>query len=319
MGNVLFVSQNPLGRCENLTTVWDSYNSSKDFKQGQEHMEEAEHDGYSAVVCDALPKLIRDKKHCFSINICHAITGNKYYGLDEAGPWVDPIAFAQTDIAIAAGNGAIPIVARQLGIPKDHVVVTGLPRTDRIFGRKKGDGKTFLSDKRSYLYIPTFRNPYLGGWIPKIDWQRIDSILSDDEVIAVKRHYFTMEPLVNGEFEHVKEIDPWDPLNGYLIDCDAVISDYSSSIFDAYLLGKPVVLTLDDKKAYLKDRKMYFDYPDFYCSRSLAVSGHEDELVDILRNTDDLGDVEKNCIDILANACDGHATERVISLIKSVA
>ena len=315
MKKVLFVSQNPLGRCENLTAVWDAYNGRKDFKQGQEHMEDAERDGYSVVVCDALPKRIKGKYRCKSINICHAITGNKYYGLHEKGAWVDPVAFAQTDIATAAGHGAASIVAGQLGIPEEYVAVTGLPRTDKIVGKKKGDGGTFLSQMRSYLYLPTFRNPDLGGWIPKIDWAKLDSMLSDEEVFVVKRHYFTIEPLVDGVYKHIKEVDPADPLGGYLMDCDVVVSDYSSSIFDGYLMNKPAVLTLDDSEAYLKDRGMYFRYPDFYCSRSLAVSGHEDELVDILRNAGGLNDTEKECISFLADACDGNACKKVTALI----
>ena len=221
MSEVLFVSQNPLGRCENLTAVWDMYDGGKSFRHGVDGMRSAEKDGFDAVVCDCLPAFIEGKGRTVSINICHAVTGNKYYGLHEGFDWYDRDAFAQTDIATAASEQSIGIVAGQLGIPESRIAVTGLPRTDICFGTSKGDGGTVLAEKRAYLYIPTFRNPDLGGWLPRIDWAKLDSMLGDDEVIAVKRHYFTEKPLLDKVFGHIVELDPNEPSMQYMVYCIA--------------------------------------------------------------------------------------------------
>ena len=320
MSEVLFVSQNPLGRCENLTAVWDMYGGGKSFRHGVDGMRSAEKDGFDAVVCDCLPAFIEGKGRTVSINICHAVTGNKYYGLHEGFDWYDRDAFAQTDIATAASEQSIGIVAGQLGIPESRIAVTGLPRTDICFGTSKGDGGTVLAEKRAYLYIPTFRNPDLGGWLPRIDWAKLDSMLGDDEVIAVKRHYFTEKPLLDKVLGHIVELDPNEPSMQYMVDCDVLVSDYSSAIFDGYLMGKPSVLTTDDMDDYLRDRPMYYEFPGFYGSRYCIAEGNEERLLDSMRDAAEngMGEADIACMEAVAGACDGHSTERVCELIENV-
>ena len=320
-GKVLFVSQNPLDRAENMRAVWEAYTGDKEFRVGIDSMAGAEHEGFSVVVCDTLSKLIEDKDRCKCIAICHAITGNKHYGMDECGDWVDPEAFAQTDFAISASVDSISIVARQLGIPESRVIPTGIPRTDAYVGAVKGDGNTPLANKLAFLYVPTYRDANKGGWLPRIDFARLDMLLGDDEVFAVKRHYFTHEPLVDGEYEHIIELDPMEPVGQYLIDCDVLLTDYSSIEFDGYLLGKPAVLTTDDTEEYLRDRGMYFDYPEFYSSRWINVEGNEQKMLNMMREAAiyGLSETERTCISTLAGMCDGHATKRVCDLIKEAA
>jgi len=323
MGSVLFVSQTPLGRCENLTAVWEAYDGDKAFRQGQDSMRTAERDGFSVVVCDALPAYIEGKSSVKVVNICHGITGNKFYGLDEGDePWIDRDAFAQTDYAITASVDSIPIVAGQLGIPTERVLPLGIPRTDAYVGARKGDGGTFMANNpRAYLYVPTFRDYVDGGWIPHIDWQKVDRLLGEDEVIVVKRHYFTEKPIVDAACMNVVEILPDLPTGPYIIDCDVVLTDYSSVEFDGYLCGKPSVLTTDDADVFLANRGMYHQYPDFYSSRWLNVERNEEALVMSLRLAAQFGmtKVERDCIRTLAGACDGHSTERVCELIGRLA
>jgi len=316
---VLFVSQLPLGRCENLTAVWDMYDGDKEFALGQRHMRDAERLGYPVVVCDALPDLIEGKDKCKSVVICHGMTGNKVYGLDEQRD-VDKEAFAQTDVATAASEASVPIVAKQLGIPEENVAAIGFPRTDAYFKMRKGDGGTFAAGKKAYLYAPTFRDHTKGGWLPLIDWELVDSMLDDDEVVVLKRHYFTRNPLLGSEFNHVVEVDPSEAITPYLVDCDVLVTDYSSTMTDAYLLGKPCVLVVDDMKEYLRDRGMYYQYPQTYSSRWLVAEGNEEKLVKYLREaaSDGLGPVELGYRAVTAGACDGHSTERVCDLIRSL-
>lgn len=315
MGRTLFVSQNPLERAENLRAVWEAYDGPKDFRHGTDAMRKAERDGYTAIVCDCLPAYIEGKDRCKVVNICHGMTGNKVYGLDEPhSPWANSDAYAQTDYAIAASRASVPIVARQLGIPEDRVVPLGFPRTDAYFAeRSKRPG-------RNYLYAPTYRNPDIGGWLPRIDWAKVDSLLEDDETLTVKRHYFTHEPLVGMELEHVREVKPSEPTTPHLMECDVLITDYSSIMSDAYLCHVPVILTVDDKREYTADRGMYYDYPSAYSSRWLRAEGNEDVLVDMLREAADngMGDVERHYMELTAGACDGHSTERVCELVRGL-
>ena len=48
------------------------------------------------------------------------------------------------------------------------------------------------------------------------------------------------------------------PSAPYIIDCDALATDYSTIMFDGYLLGKPCALYCPDRDEYLRDRGMYW-------------------------------------------------------------
>jgi len=312
--SVLFVSQLPLGRCENLTAVWDAYGGEKEFRLGRESMAAAERDGFAAVVCDCPPVPIEGKARCTSINIGHGLTGGKLYCADEEdNSWFDADAARQIDYAIATSKAGIPIVARQFGIPVDRVLPLGMPRTDAYL-RHRPDPP----DARTYLYAPTFRSGY--GWLPRIDWARLDGLLSDDERIVVKRHYFMREPIVGAELDRVAEAEPDEPTAPHLIGSAAVLTDYSSIMFDAYLLGIPVVLATDDMRAYLPRRGMYYSYPFEYSSRHLRVEGREELLLEDLREAarNGLRAVDLACRELTAGACDGRSAERVCELIRSV-
>ena len=314
-GRVLFVSQNPLERAENLRAVWEAYDGPKEFRHGAVSMATAEREGFSVVVCDCLPGYIEGKDRCKVVNICHGMTGNKVYGLDEPhSPWANPDAYAQTDCAIAASEASAPIVARQLGIPESRVAAIGFPRTDAYFApREPREG-------REYLYAPTYRNPDIGGWLPRIDWRKVDALLGDGERLTVKRHYFTPRRLTCDGLSHVREAEPSEPTAPYLMECDALLTDYSSIMSDAYLCGAPVVLTVDDQREYTADRGMYYDYPSTYSSRWLRAEGNEAALVDMLREAAEngMGDVERHYMELTAGACDGHSTERVCELVRGL-
>ena len=85
-------------------------------------------------------------------------------------------------------------------------------------------------------------------------------------------------------------------------------------MFDAYLLGKPVVL-FEKVKGYVQTRGMYLDYPDQYSSRYCT---NEETLLTMLRCANGLCETEEKCIQLVADACDGHSAVRVCSLIRSL-
>lgn len=316
---VLFTSEHDLERAENLRAIYDAYHHPKQFVRGIRCMKHAEMNRYDAVVCDTLPKPIKYKQHCKCFVIGHGITGDKFYALDERTQ-VDSRAFPQIDFAINASTKTAHIVARQFGIPIERVFNIGMPRTDAYIGKRKGDGHTVMSQyRRAYLYAPTFRGPNDGYRLPYIDWAKLDRLLEDDELIVVKRHYYTEQPIVDGEYANIVEVSNMAASGPYLIDCDVLLTDYSSILFDAYVLGKPSVLAVDDADAYLRTRGMYFDYPSQYSSRWLAVEGNEEKLLEHLRAACITGmrQTERDCLSTVADMCDGHSCERLADLIWS--
>ena len=321
VGKVMFTSDHALERAENLRAVYEAYKLPKEFVRGTGNMATAPKQGYAAVVCDTLPRYMPDKGDCKSIVIGHGIEGGKLYALDEKRGGIDKRAFKQIDAAINASTGTVDIMQRMFGLPARKVAALGMPRSDRYAGKRKGDGKTFLARyKRAYLYVPTYRSQDDGGHLPRIDWEKLDSMLEDDEIVVVKRHYFQRQPIVAGEVDRIAEMLTGEASEPYLIDCDVVMTDYSSILFDGYLLGKPCVLLTDDSGEYLASRGMYLKYPEQYSSRSLAAEGHEEELLAMLREAaaNGMSETEDACRQLTADMCDGHASERVCKLVMSL-
>ena len=317
VGKVMFTSDHDLERAENLRAVYEAYNLPKEFVRDTRNMAFAARRGFAAVVVDTLPRTMHEKGDCKSIVIDHGIIG-KSYALDEPRGGIDTEAFKQIDAALCASTGTVDIVAGMFGLPTEKVHPLGFPRTDKYIGKRKGDGGTFMAKyKRAYLYAPTYRD---FGWLPCIDWAKLDALMDDDEILVAKRHYFQSEPLVTQDVEHIAEVLRTEATTPYLLDCDVVLSDYSGMIADAYVAGKPTVLTVDDMDEYLEKRGMYLDYPKQYGSRTIVAEGHEEELLEMLREAAEngMGEVENAFRDTVADMCDGHAAERVCKLIRGM-
>ena len=244
---VLFTSNRPFLRAENIRAVFEEYEGSKVFMQIDPYKPNPEltSPDFSMRVTDEFIGKSPGK----AVMIGHGIAGGKLYGLDQPYPYHRRRNAKLLTRVITTSEDMIPLVAKQSGVPEAHVLALGMPRTDAYFDKRKGDGGTELAGKRSYLY-----------------------------------------------------------------DCDVVITDFSSIMFDAYLLEKPVVL-FEKRKGYLKTRGMYFDYPGGYSSRYCT---DEHDLPDVLREANDLGRVERECIRKVAGACDGHSSRRVCELIRSL-
>lgn len=317
VGKVMFTSDHDLERAENLRAVYEAYELPKEFVRDTRNMAFAARRGFAAVVCDTLPRTMHDKGDCKSIVIDHGIIG-KTYALDEPRGGIDTDAFEQIDAALCSSTKTVGIVAGMFGIPTDKVHALGFPRTDQYIGKSKGDGGTFMAKyKRAYLYVPTYRD---FGWLPRIDWEKLDALMDDDEILVAKRHYFQSEPLVTQDVEHIAEVLRTEATTPYLLDCDVVMSDYSGMIADAYVAGKPTVLTVDDMDEYLAKRGMYLDYPSQYGSRTIVAEGNEESLLEMLREAAEngMGKVERAFADTVADMCDGHAAERVCKLVMSM-
>lgn len=311
MKPVLFASTKPLERAENIRALYEAFDGPKEHIQvnGCRRHPAIRSGAFSLMVIDEFPTETPGK----CIMIWHAIQGGKYIGLDQPYPYYSPSHAKLMDFIVTSGHGAVEMFARCSGLPEEKILPLGLPRTDAYIGKHKGDGQTVLAEKRSYLYVPTFRTndetPF-----PEIDWKWLDENLQENELLAVKAHTMTGS-FGLGRYRHIIEIPSGEPSAPYLTDCDVVITDYSSIMFDGYLLGKPAVL-FEKRKGYGDTRGMYLDYPLEYCSRYCT---DEKALLYFLRTSYDLRNTERSVLHLVADACDGNATERACRLIHSMA
>ena len=297
---VLFTSVRPLERAENLKAVYDAYDGDKEFvKRTDGKPIPGMHSGkYRLVVTDCTIEESPGKY----LWINHGMGAGKKVGLQHP-----TYPFHRSDLvtnAIASSEQMIPHVARVLGISESQVIPLGMPRTDNYFKLKKKE-----SDRKQYLYVPTFRG--YKDWIP--EFGTISRGLVDGEEFIVKPHMVTKH-LLDKERDHVIERSSDIPSTESLVNADVVITDFSSIMFDAMVLRKPVVLFAKDRFKYMRLRGMYYQYPeeysDYFCDS-------ENELANLIRNARWTPRMEE-LRNFYCGACDGHSVERCIELIKGM-
>ena len=312
MKPVLFASTRPFERAENIHALYDAFDGPKEFIQtnGCRRHGAIRSGKYDLMVIDEFPTETPGK----CIMIWHAIQGGKLIGLDQPYPYYSKWQSSLMNCIVTSGHGAVPMFARCSGLPEEKILPLGLPRTDDYIGRRKGNGGTILATKRSYLYVPTFRTNAETPF-PDIDWQWLDENMNEDELLVLKAHTASGDIGVSPRARHIVEVPSGEPTAPYLIDCDVVITDYSSVMFDGYLLGKPAIL-FEKRKGYTETRGMYLDYPYQYSSRYCT---NEKDLLHLLRTSYGLRSTEERVLHFVADACDGNATERVCDLIRQMA
>lgn len=295
---VLFTSVRPLERAENLRAVYDAYDGPKEFVQRDyNHPIDGMHSGrYRLMVTDGL---VEDSPGKY-IWIGHGMGAGKTIGLQH--PTCPFKGSGLVTYAIASSEEMIPVVAGFCGISEEQVIPLGMPRTDAYFGAQKTE-----TPYKRHLYAPTFR---AGRWDP--DLNMIWRLLPEGHRFIVKPHMVTGNRF-RSVWQNVEVASAWEPSTPYLVDADTVVTDYSSIMFDAMVLRKPVILFATDKDRYLQERGMYYPYPEMY---SRMYCEDEAQLVEYM-TTAEWDDHAEELRSFYAGACDGHSTERMLELIRS--
>ena len=307
--SVLFAGTRPYGRAENISALYDFFTGEKQYLGIYDYNEFLKiNDNYNVLVIDEFPRRFSKK----NIMIWHAIQGGKYIGYNQPNVYINPEIIERIDYIIAAGTNAIPMWTRCTHLPENKILPLGMPRTDVFIGKNKGDGHTLLANKRTYLYVPTFREPSEPSYFV-LDYDWLDHELTDNELFVVKAHMRGGQ-ILSKKYKHIIEISSIEPSTPYLYDCDVVITDYSSIIFDGYLLNKPAII-FEKWKAYASYRGMYLKYPQEYSSRYAT---NEKEMLYLAREASSLTEIERNCIIKVADMCDGHSCERICNLISNL-
>ncbi|MFF3540287.1 CDP-glycerol glycerophosphotransferase family protein [Streptomyces platensis] len=202
----------------------------------------------------------------------------------------------------------------------------GYPRNDVFFrtgAREILDIRERLGiapGSTAVLYAPTVRD-YQVGYVPQLDLEKITRELGPDIVLLVRTHYFY------GQNPHLQKLQE----EGALIDvsrhpsveelclaADALITDYSSIMFDYAGLDRPIINYADDWETYVRSRGVTFDLLSGKPGDTPGiVATSEDELIEAFRsgrwNGTEAGELRAA---FRARFCmwdDGHAAERVVN------
>lgn len=170
---------------------------------------------------------------------------------------------------IISGCGYFSDIVKNSFWYKGEVLECGTPRLDGIFSvseEKKAEIKKAAglpSDKKVMLYVPTFRAD-MSTDCYKIDFsvvlEQMKNTTGEDWVFAVRMHPNVADKADFIEYnDSIINVTSYPDLYELLPASDAVVSDYSSVMFEAGMINKPVFLFATDVEEYKKDRELYFD------------------------------------------------------------
>ncbi|MFJ7159711.1 CDP-glycerol glycerophosphotransferase family protein, partial [Streptomyces sp. NPDC101118] len=156
-------------------------------------------------------------------------------------------------------------VLLRTGYPRNDALVRAKEREDATGTRERGPLAEQLgipADKQVLLYAPTFRQRGNGSKAFELpfDVEEFAERFGDRYVLLVRSHYLnhvTLPPSVRGKVVDVSSSVP--DVTPVLELADALITDYSSIMFDYALLDRPVFLFAYDYEEYVEERGAYWD------------------------------------------------------------
>lgn len=197
---------------------------------------------------------------------------------------------AMTDV-IVSGSGFMSGLYRNSFWYDGEVAELGTPRNDIFFGdacaaleKKVRSALKLPSDRRLALYAPTFRaDQNLDCYA--LDAQRLLSACENrfggEWTVLIRLH-----PNIAGKSaglfpydgERIVDATAYPDMQELLAGADLLLTDYSSSMFDYALTGKPCIQFALDVEAYTRERNFYFPLTElpFLMARS---NGELEELI----------------------------------------
>jgi CDP-glycerol glycerophosphotransferase len=174
---------------------------------------------------------------------------------------------ARWDYSVSANQHSTETWQRAYPVPFTSLDY-GYPRNDVFYRATAADVLRVRerlgipSGRKAVLYCPTHRD-YEAEWVPRLDLERLAGCLGDDFVLLVRGHYFYDRGLSPLEELHrrgvIIDVSSYDSVEELCLASDALITDYSSVMFDYANLDRPIVIFADDWETYSATRGVYFD------------------------------------------------------------
>ncbi|TXJ79962.1 CDP-glycerol glycerophosphotransferase family protein [Streptomyces lavendulae] len=198
------------------------------------------------------------------------------------------------------------------GYPRNDVFYTSGAEAVRAARARLG----IAPGKTAILYAPTHRD-YEAGFTPRLDLAELADRLGEDTVLLVRAHYFyggATSPLTGlRRSGRLIDVSSYDPVEELCLAADALVTDYSSIMFDYANLDRPIVVYADDWETYRTTRGVYFDLMTDHPGQ---VARTQEELTEIFRSgawRDETAAKARTAF--RRRFCeydDGHAAERVV-------
>jgi CDP-glycerol glycerophosphotransferase len=174
------------------------------------------------------------------------------------------------DCFLVRSRHDVDTLARGMGIDPGKLLPVGYPCNDPLVNG--GDPDELAALRRSLdldgrqvvLYAPTFRTGSDGRPVEHLempfDPMRFARELGDTHVLLVRPHYLSAVSLPPGARHAVRDVGRLPDVAPLLLLADALVTDYSSVMFDYALLDRPMIFYVPDLAEYAgRARGSYFD------------------------------------------------------------
>ena len=231
----------------------------------------------------------------------------------------------QWDCLLSPNRASTPFLRRAFRY-EGEVIESGYPRNDVLIGPAADDVRARVRSelgiedgKTAVLYTPTWRDDVVfpeGGkeFALGLDAADFAAQLGEDHVLLLRLHYMLTGRMAAVEHPAVRDVSFHPEVAELYLAADAMVTDYSSTMFDFAVTGKPMVFFTYDLADYQnRQRGFYFDFaPD----APGPLVGTNAELIEAIRDVEALPDRyagpyarfrERFC-----HLDDGRATARVV-------
>lgn len=206
--------------------------------------------------------------------------------------------FFMCDYIIAPNKFTLDILRNDYmlnNLYKGKYLLCGYPRNHIFYDlerQQKFREELDLVGKKVVVYMPTWR----GSHAVRKDKDQfiyimhmlveLDKHVDDNTVIFMKEHNMSTFKVDFKVFEKVRAFPENLETYEFLSIADALITDYSSVMFDFANTGRKVILYAYDKEEYLRDRGMYMNFDEL----KFAVATNSQELIKEVNELDSFED-----------------------------
>ncbi|HEV3000688.1 MAG TPA: CDP-glycerol glycerophosphotransferase family protein [Solirubrobacteraceae bacterium] len=238
----------------------------------------------------------------------------------------------QWDCLLSPNAASTPLLRRAFHY-EGEVLESGYPRNDLLSSpgrdavRERVRRQLGIPDgATAVLYTPTWRDDVVFGvegaeFGLALDVAAFDERLGDDHVLLLRTHYMLTGRLAATEHASVRDVSFHPDVAELYLAADVMVTDYSSTMFDFAVTGRPMLFFTYDLEDYARrQRGFYFDLA------SVAPGPMVETTAALLDALEELPAVRERYAEVYARFrerfChleDGRATERVVERVLRAA
>ena len=234
---------------------------------------------------------------------------------------------AKWDLLLSPNEVSTPRLRGAFGY-EGEVLESGYPRNDILSAPDAEERRAGIRarlgiapEQTAVLYAPTWRDDAVfeaGGKDLELalDLDRFEERLGGQNVLLLRLHYMLTGRLEAGEDRpSVRDVSWWPEIGELYLAADVLVTDYSSTMFDFAVTGRPQLFftyDLDDYRDRL--RGFYFDFAPVAPGPLLPTNGELfDALADLPAVADAYAERYAEFSETFCRLEDGHAGERVVA------